>query len=160
MINNSKEKKMKIYRDGLEEIADRKPRVSKTRDGHTVESYSVKGVKRYFVTLKDTFWCAHGSTVAEAVADAIWKDPKRRPPLEKLKADIQKDGEDRLISLNEFKVLTGACSEGCRVALKKAGLNGSPMKAKDIRDKVSAEWGEKLIEILEWSIPRTPQEPG
>ncbi len=143
---------MKMYRDGLEETVDGPPVVSHTRDGHTVESYSVSGVKKYFVTLKDTFWCAHGSSIAEAVADAIWKDPKQRPPLEQLKSDIQKEGKERLITLNEFKVLTGACSEGCRVTLKKAGLDGSPMKAKDIRDKVSSEWGGKLIQILEWSI--------
>lgn len=143
---------MKIYRDGLEEIIDHEPIASITRDGHTVESYSVGGKKKFFVTLKDTFWCAHGSTIAEAVADAIWKDPARRPPLEKLKEDIKKDGVDRLITLNEFKVLTGACSEGCRVALQRSGLDGSPMKAKDIRDKVSPEWGNKLIQILEFSI--------
>ena len=144
-------KKLKIYRDGLEETIDDLPVVSKTRDGHTVETYKVNGVEKYFVTLMNSTWCAHGSTIAEAVADAIWKDPKQRPPLEMLKAEIQKDGKDRLISLNEFKLLTGACSEGCRVALKKAGLDGSPMKAKDIREKVSAEWGSKLIQILEWS---------
>lgn len=144
--------KVKFFRDGLEEFIDAQPVVSKTRDGHTVESYSVNGVKKFFVTLKDTFWCAHGSSIAEAVADAIWKDPKQRPPLEQIKSEIQKEGPSRKITLNEFRALTGACSEGCRVALKKAGLDGSPMKAKDIRDKVSAEWGNKLIQILEFKI--------
>lgn len=140
----------KFYRDGIEEVINSQPSVSITRDGHTVESYSVSGVPKFFVTLKDTFWCAHGSTIAEAVADAIWKDPTKRPPLEKIVADIKEAGESRLIALNEFRAVTGACSEGCRVALKKAGLDGSPMTAKDIRDKVSCEWGDKLISILGW----------
>lgn len=139
-----------LYRDGLNERVDSLPVVSTNREGHTIESYCVDKKPRFFVTLKDSHWCAHGSSVAEAVADAIWKDPARRPPLEKIKSEIVEHGTSRLISLNEFRLLTGACSEGCRVALARAGLDGSPMTAKSIRDSVSQEWGSKLISILGW----------
>ncbi len=140
---------MNFYRDGIEERIDAPPTVSFTRDGHVVETYTVGGKSKYFVTLKDIHWCAHGSTIAEAVADAIWKDPSRRPPLERLVTEIREAGPSRLITLNEFRAITGACAEGCRLALKQAGLDGSPMTAKDIRDKVSREWGNKLLSILE-----------
>jgi hypothetical protein len=36
------------------------------------------------------------------------------------------------------------------VALQRAGLSGSPMTAEDIKNKVSNEWGTKLLHILEW----------
>jgi hypothetical protein len=119
------------------------------REGHTIETYSVEGVKKYFVYLKNSFYCAHGSTIAEAIADAIWKDPAKRPNLETLKAEIREAGQKRKITINEFRVLTGACTEGCRVALERAKKE-APLTAKEIRDSVSLEWGNKLIEILEW----------
>jgi hypothetical protein len=141
-----------LYRDGLEMYID--PgfgiRVSKTRDGHTVESFKVGGARKYFVTLKDSPHCAHGNTVAEAVADALWKDPARRPSLEGLAETIRKAGKKRKISLSEFRLLTGACAEGCRIAIERAGVSGKPMTAFGIRDKVSKEWGGKLLRVLGW----------
>jgi hypothetical protein len=138
-----------IFRDGLEEKVDGPPLVSTTREGHRVESYRVDGDNRFFVTLAGSHYCAHGNTLADAIADAIWKDPKRRPSLEAVKEDIRKEGENRKITLQEFQILTGACRTGCQVALKKAGLDGSPMKARDI-EKHFPEWGAKLLVILEW----------
>lgn len=138
-----------IFRDGLEENSSCLPTVSKTREGHVVESYSVDNSPRFFVTLAGLHYCAHGNTLAEAIADAIWKDEKQRPALETLKEEINKDGRDRKISLQEFRVLTGACSAGCKISLKNAGLNGSPMTTKDII-KYFPEWGNKLRTILGW----------
>jgi hypothetical protein len=140
---------MIFYRDGLEEIIDSPPKIKITRDGHTVEQYSVKGKKKFFVTLYNLPFCAHGETLEQAISDAIWKDDKRRPSMESLKSEIQLEGKDRKITLNEFRLLTGACSEGCRIALRKAGLDGSPMKASEIV-KEFPEWGNRLLEILEW----------
>lgn len=141
----------KIYRDGLEEEILGSVKVLQTLEGHTVEKYKLTtGKYRYFVTLSGTHWCAHGDSIAQAISDSVWKDPKQRPSLESLKAEIQEAGKDRKITLNEFRVLTGACLVGCREALKQAGRDETPLTAFEIRDKVSKEWGEKLIEILEW----------
>lgn len=139
-----------VFRDGLDEQADSPLKVSTTREGHRVESYSVDGKKRFFVTLKGSHYCAHGNTLAEAIADAIWKDEKRRPSLEMVKQDIRNSGKTREITLHEFRVLTGACKAGCEVALKRAGLDGSPMRVIEIK-KHFPDWGQKLIEILEWA---------
>ncbi len=141
---------MKLYRDGLEETIDAPPVAYQNREGHVIEAYKVGGKARFFVTLQGTFYCAHGTTVAEAVADAIWKDPARRPSLEALKAEIIAAGPKRKISLQEFRVLTGACAEGCRLAIQRAGVDGSPMTAVQIRDVVDRQWGEKLLQILGW----------
>lgn len=136
-----------FYRDGLEEQIDTKPKVYSTREGHVVEEYSVGGVKRFFVTISGSTYCAHGNTLAEAITDAIWKDEKKRPNLESLKKEINEAGRDRKITLAEFKILTGACSTGCSVALKRAGLDGSPMTSDDI-EKHFPEWGKKLKKVL------------
>ena len=93
-----------IFRDGLEENSNCLPTVSKTREGHVVESYNVDGVERFFVTLAGSHLSAHGNTLAEAIADAIWKDEKQRPSLETLKAEINKDGRDNEIILFEFDI--------------------------------------------------------
>jgi hypothetical protein len=138
-----------LIRDGLEEKIDDSPKVSKTREGHVVEKYSVKGRPRFFVTLAGSHLCAHGNTLTEAITDAIWKDPSRRPSLESLRDEIVKSGKDRKITLGEFQILTGACSEGCRVALERAKLDGSPMTGAAIL-KHFPEWGSKLFVVLGW----------
>lgn len=148
------------YRDGVETKFDRPIRVYKTRDGHTVERFTYKNERTYFVTLKGTHWCAHGRTVAEAVADAKWKDPEKRPTLDALRETIRKAGKRRKISLAEFRLLTGACAEGCRQALQRAGLDGKPMTAFAIRDKVSRDWGDKLLHILGWHEDSDREEEG
>ncbi len=140
---------MQFYRDGVLETIDRKYPTIVTREGHTVEVYSVNGNKKYFATLAGSHYCAHGVNIAEAITDAIWKDPKQRPSLESLKKEIQKQGRDRKISLQEFRLLTGACLEGCRIALKRADLDGSPMTA-DAIEKYFPDWGRKLKEVLCW----------
>lgn len=141
-----------IYRDGVEEKIIGPIRVRVTSDGHTIESYkTAKGKQRYFATLAGTHWCAHGDSIAAAVADALWKDPARRPSIDALKAEIRKDGKKRKISLNEFRVLTGACLTGCRAALERAGRDETPLTAHEIRDHVSKEWGSKLLAVLEWA---------
>lgn len=148
-------KARKFYRDGLEEEISGPIRISITSDGHTVESYKLStGGRRFFATLSGSHWCAHGNTVAEAVSDAIFKDPARRPSLELLIKAINSDGKSRKITLREFRILTGACLAGCQDALKKVGRDTSPMTAKDIRDVVSAEWGNKLISVLGWDKER------
>lgn len=149
-----KEKKLEtrvFYRDGLEEKICGPIKVRVTSDGHTIESYKdANGKQRYFATLTGTHWCAHGDSVASAVADALWKDPKRRPSIDALKAEIRNTGKNRKITLNEFRVLTGACLSGCRSALEKAGRSESPITAFEIRDHISKEWGDKLISVLGW----------
>ena len=142
----------KLYRDGIEETISGPIHVKITSDGHTIESYKTSdGKKRFFATLSETHWCAHGDTVASAIADAIWKDPKSRPSLETLVASIKKDGKQRKITLNEFRVLTGACLTGCRSVLAQKGRDESPMTAIEVRDIVSAEWGNKLLSVLGWA---------
>lgn len=141
----------KIYRDGLEEEVSGPINVHITSDGHVVESYkNTLGKRRYFATLAGTHWCAHGDSVASAVADALWKDPVLRPSIEAIKAEIRKDGKERKITLNEFRVLTGACLYGCRSALEREGRDESPLTAYEIRDSISKDWGNKLLSVLEW----------
>ena len=144
-------KTRKLYRDGLEEEITGPIKVTVTSDGHVVETYKLaNGKRRFFATLSGSHWVAHGDTIAGAVADAIWKDPVRRPSMEELVNSIKNDGRDRKITLNEFRVLTGACLTGCRSALEKVGKDDSPMTANDIRDMVSKEWGDKLLSVLGW----------
>jgi hypothetical protein len=140
----------KLYRDGLTEEIAGPIRVSQTSDGHTVERYTLaNGKKRFFATLAGTHWCAHGDTIANAVADALWKDPERRPSMQSLVESVKGDQKHKF-TLNEFRLITGACLTGCRSALAQAGRDDSPMTAFDIRDVVSREWGSKLISVLGW----------
>jgi len=146
----------KFYRDGLEEKIVGPIKVHSTSEGHVVESYTLSnGKKRYFATISGTAFCAHGDTVASAIADALWKDPERRPSAESLIAEIKTDGRDRKITLNEFRLITGACLTGCRDALSRAGKDETPITAEEIRNTISREWGDKLISMLGWNEVRS-----
>lgn len=141
----------KFFRDGLEEDITGMVRVSVTSDGHVVESYKLaNGKRRFFATLYGTHWCAHGDTIADAVTDAMFKDPAQRPSIDSLVKTIKAAGRSRKITLSEFRILTGACMAGCKTALERAGRDSSPMTAADIRDVVSRDWGTKLIRVLGW----------
>lgn len=149
-------KTRKLYRDGLEELITGPIKSHVTSDGHTVESYKLSdGKRRFFATLSGSHWCAHGDSIASAVADALWKDPERRPSMESLVGSIKKVGPSHEFTLNEFRLITGACLAGCRSALASAKRDESPMTAKDIRDVISRDWGEKLISILGWKEVRS-----
>jgi hypothetical protein len=142
----------KLFRDGLEEKIKGPIKVHTTSDDHVIESYRLaNGKRRFFATIAGSHWCAHGDTIADAIADALWKDPERRPSVQSLIESIQRDGPTRKITLNEFRLITGACLVGCREALAQAGKGESPLTAKEIRDTVSKEWGNKLISLLEWN---------
>ena len=144
-------KTRKFYRDGLEEEISGPIRVLTTSDGHVVESYKTSdGKRRYFATLAGSHWCAHGNSIADAVTDALFKDPAQRPSIDSLVQSINADGKKRKISLSEFRILTGACLVGCKTALDRAGKDGSPMTATEIRDVVSRDWGNKLLAVLGW----------
>lgn len=144
-------KSRKIYRDGLEEEIVGPIHVSTTSDGHTIEKYKlVNGNIKYFATISGSHWCAHGDTLVEAIADALWKDPEKRPSREALVEEIRQAGKSRKINLNEFRLLTGACLSGCRTALANAKKDNSPITADDIKNHVSKEWGNKLLSILGW----------
>ena len=145
-------KTRKFYRDGLEEEIVGPIEIKITHEGHTVEIYTTSdGKTKFFATLAGSHWCAHGSSIADAIGSAIWKDPERRPSMESVVADIQKEGVGRKITLDEFRLLTGACLEGCRTALRQAGRDESPMTAHEVRDIVSREWGDKLLCVLGWT---------
>lgn len=142
----------KFYRDGLEEDIAGPIKVITTSDGHIVETYRLSdGKQRFFATLAGSHWCAHGETIAAAIADALWKDPSRRPSMESLMESIKTEGRTHKFTLNEFRTLTGACLAGCRSAISAAKRDESPMTAEDIRDIISFEWGNKLIAILGWN---------
>jgi hypothetical protein len=149
-------KTRKLFQDGIEEEITGPIKVITTSDGHVVRSYKLAdGKRRFFATLCGSHFCAHGSTIAEAVADALWKNPLKRPSMESLIESIKKDGRERKINLNEFRVLTGACLIGCRSALTAVKRDDSPMTANDIRDLVSREWGDKLLSVLGWEEVRS-----
>lgn len=150
-LGKTKMKGRKFLRDGVEEIIVGDVASHVTRDGHTVEKYTLEsGDIKFFATISGTYYCAHGDTEAEAISDALWKDESKRPSMEELKNKIRNDGVNRTITLNEFRILTGACKAGAMAALRQKGLKPNPMTAKDVRDNVSKEWGEKLISVLGW----------
>lgn len=139
----------KIFRDGIEHVIDGKVTVRMTSDGHVIESWKSNGKRVYFANIANSVYCAHGDTPADAVADAIWKDPTRRPSLEALVAEIKPVVKTRKISLQEFRVLTGACESGCRSFLEQHGLATSVKMTLAEFMPIGGEWALKLKQVIE-----------
>lgn len=139
-----------IYRDGIEGKINGNIKVRTTSDGHVVESWiDEKGKKVYFANLYDSTYCAHGETMAEAISAAIWKDPARRPNIEELKAEINSKIDTYKISLNEFRLITGACEYGCKEFLKKHNMKTSVKLTLKEFIPIGGEWAVILRRRLE-----------
>lgn len=140
----------KIYRDGVEHGLDvgSTPSVKITRDGHVIESWMSGGKRVYFANLKDSVYCAHGDTIAQAVGDAIFKDPAKRPSIDALIAEIKPVVKTRKITVQEFIILTGACLTGCRDFLNNKGLSQTVSMTLDDFMPIGGEWATRLKKVL------------
>lgn len=140
----------RVYRDGTSHSLDKGSKifVRTTSDGHTIESWRSEGKRVYFANLANSVYCAHGDTSAQAIGNAIWKDPKLRPPLEDLVAEIKPQIKTRKITVREFRLLTGACETGCRDFLVARGMNMSASMTLDEFIPVGGDWARKLKEVL------------
>ena len=139
-----------IYRDGVEGKINGSVKVRTTSDNHTVESWvDENGKKVYFANLYNSVYCAHGETMAEAISAAIWKDPQRRPSIDALKEEIKVNIETYKISLNEFRLLTGACEYGCKEFLKKHNMKTSVKLTLKEFIPIGGEWAVILRRRLE-----------
>ena len=139
---------MQILRDSVIHTLDGNVSIRTTSDGHVIESWKSNGKRVYFANLYNSVYCAHGDTAAQAIGDAIWKDPKRRPSLEKLVAEIKPVVKTRKITLKEFRVLTGACESGCKHFLEQKGLPLSVKMTLAEFMPIGGEWAKKLAEVL------------
>lgn len=138
-----------IFRDGIEHAIDSGGvSVRVTSDGHTIESWKSNGKRVYFANLFESVYCAHGDSEAHAIGDAIWKDPKRRPSLDALVAEIKPHLKTRKITVHEFRVLTGACESGCRDFLKSHGLGLDAAMTLEEFVPIGGSWADKLRRVL------------
>lgn len=139
-----------VLRDGIDLPLDRGSRVKAraTSDGHVIETWKSNGKRVYFANLVDSVYCAHGDTAAQAIADALWKDPKRRPSLEALIAEIKPVIQTRKITLQEFRLLTGACESGCRAFLSSKGLTTTVKMTLAEFVPIGGDWARKLEQVL------------
>ena len=140
----------KIFRDGIEYNLDpgKKVSVRTTPDGHVIESWISNGKRIYFANLFNSVYCAHGDSAAQAIGDAIWKDPARRPSLDALVVEIKPKVDTRKITVNEFRVLTGACESGCKHFLEQHNMSfGVTMTLAEFLP-IGGEWALKLKAVL------------
>lgn len=139
----------KVFRDGLEIECVAPSRVV-VRDGHTCEVFKTNEGETWFVTLEDTFFCAHGDSFHDAVIAA---KEKQNPGAGKSEAiiRIQKSGR---VNLTDFCLVTGACRAGAIAWVKQEGLSLTENLTieetlKRLKKSPSNSWGNRLSEELE-----------
>ena len=108
--------------------------LSKVINVTTKKNYTIFTVNNGFIAKKDEF-TAHGKTIKQSIQDVEFKsvqDKLKHQPIYK----------DSLITVNHYKLLTGACDAGCRDFMMKNNIpfkvvnnltvEEKPMKAEEL----------------------------
>ena len=69
----------------------------------------------YVVTSEESGKTAHGKSIKEAMADLIFKELSENMDKDEL---VQKIKEAQVVTLNDYRLITGACKEGCMQFLR------------------------------------------
>ena len=83
-----------------------------------------KRIESYLVTIGVDKW-AHGATLKKAQEDLHFKEIS-----EKLKKDPIK--KDTMISMPYYRIVTGACEQGCKNWMQANAIPDEPIKAQDL----------------------------
>ena len=135
----------------------------KTFDGYSMKvlkEKTIKGFKIYicdylgmneidnkecFVAEKGRF-TAHGKDVKSAIEDVNFKFMQEELDVSSLVSEIKERG---VISVNEYRLLTGACLTGCNNFLESKGITKRELTIKEALDLTNGSYGsEKLIELF------------
>jgi hypothetical protein len=98
-----------------------------TTNGQTYSIFSAQRInkKEIFFVAKQGHYHAHGEDLRKAVEDLHFKinaEKIRKEPI----------GADTIISVQHYRIITGACELGCKQWMEQNGITNTEMKAKDL----------------------------
>ncbi len=144
---------LEVIKQGEKEIA------VKCMDGYCMEILSKKSKGeftiydcKYFESQKvvkvaeKCGYFAHGETIKEAIEDVNFKYLQETIDLDNYVSDIKEKG---YLTVVDYRLLTGACSDGCREFLNAKSIKVEKMPIKEALKLTSGAYGgEKLRELL------------
>lgn len=107
----------------------------------------IEQLRPCFIASNDDF-SAHGSTIAKAISDLRFKIAQVDFDKDDLIAEISSRGTVRF---DDFRLLTGACSEGLREGMAQAGIDpdATELPLSDVLAKAHGPYGNALKECFE-----------
>ena len=96
-------------------------------------------LKSCFLASKDNVW-AHGNTVKSAIEDIQFKLIEQSNKQE----IIHKIKSSKVVTVNDFRVLTGACREGIRQHLSNLGIDMDSVESLSINGAIEAMKGSSF----------------
>ena len=102
-------------------------------------------IEKCFVSEKDNFF-AHGETVKKSIQDLNFKIIAEKLKKEPIKADT-------IITVQYYRIITGACQQGCDSWMKQNNITNTEYKAKDLLPLLERHhaWGvEKFKSLINW----------
>ena len=102
-------------------------------------------LKKVYVAKKGKFY-AHGKTIKQAVNDVNFKYLQENFDLNEIVSEIK---TKKTISVNEYRLLTGACSVGVQNFIEENNIKESELPLNKVIEITKGYWGNsKLLELF------------
>ena len=125
--------------DGIATIMRKKKKVS---DIDIYEGKFFNRNRKCFVANKGDYW-AHADTVRQAVEDVNFKFLQENFNVEEIVKEIK---ESKMISVNQFRLLTGACSGGCSNFMAQRNLTKTEYPLQEALGLLRGQFGWEKIQ--------------
>jgi len=126
--------------DGIATIMRKKKRVS---DINVYEGKFFNRNQKCFVANKGDYW-AHADTIRQAVEDVNFKFLQENFNVEEIVKEIK---ESKTITVNQFRLLTGACSGGCSNFMEQRNLTKTEYPLNEAFEILKGQFGWDKIRM-------------
>lgn len=127
--------------DGIPTVIDHERKVGE----FTVFKGSyLKGGKKVFVALKEAF-AAHGDSLKKAIEDCNFKFLQSTIDVEAYAQEVKERG---VMTVMDYRLLTGACKSGCMHFLKQKGVKETEMELEKALELVQGSYGSERVNKL------------
>ena len=107
---------------------------------------SLKDLPKSYIASKDDY-TAHGETVKEAIEDLNFKILSTNFNIKDIVSKIKKS---KIVSINDYRLLTGACRQGCKEFMKSNKFKGNEVSLEEVLKLTKNEFGgSRFKELIE-----------
>ncbi|MEM7698698.1 MAG: hypothetical protein AAF236_09875, partial [Verrucomicrobiota bacterium] len=120
-------------------------KISKARYFHGGD---IVALPQCWIAEKDGFY-AHGESIKDAIEDAAFKAMQVSANVEDIAREVKQSG---VVTKNQYRLLTGACDEGCRRFISDHGIDSSDpqLPLSKALDFISGHFGyDRFKELIE-----------
>src|SRR5690606_3972458 len=127
----------------VDDIATIMRKKKKVSDIDVYEGKFFNRNRKCFVANKGNYW-AHADTIRQAIEDVNFKFLQENFNVEELVKEIK---ETKIMSVSQFRLLTGACSGGCSNFMEQRNLTKTEYPLNEALDILRGQYGWEKIQM-------------